>query len=181
IQLVIGTHIRLLQHVFRLGVLADHGARDPEQALVAALHDVAERLALAAANKRHQRVVVQRGVVDGCNMGMALHDFLLLHPIRCICMLEGSRLNPREWPGFPSGAAPGQIRRAGGGSAWTRRAGSLRVTTGTRGWPARSPPRRAAATPGPGCRRSPWSAAPGSAGVDRRPRPGAPAWKCRPR
>src|SRR3546814_4003492 len=54
----------LFRSVLGLGIVAYHGARDPEQALVAALHELAERTALAAPCQCHQLGVGQGGPGD---------------------------------------------------------------------------------------------------------------------
>src|SRR3546814_3680118 len=62
-----------------LGIVAYHGARDPEQALVAALHELAERTALAAPCQCHQLGVGQGGPGDCFGGGAIGHGKLLCH------------------------------------------------------------------------------------------------------
>src|SRR3546814_3153286 len=69
----------LFRSVLGLGIVAAHGARDPEQALVAALHELAERTALAAPCQCHQLGVGQGGPGDCFGGGVIGHGKLLCH------------------------------------------------------------------------------------------------------
>src|SRR3546814_17231925 len=72
-----GVRVGLLHHVLGLGIVAYHGARDPEQALVAALNELAERTALAAPCQCHPLGVGQGGRGD-CFGGGAIGQGKLL-------------------------------------------------------------------------------------------------------
>ena len=71
--------VGLLHHVLGLGIVVDHAARDAEQALVAALHEVAERLAVAALRQTHQCSIVQCGIGDAVGVGGRGHGCAPCH------------------------------------------------------------------------------------------------------
>src|SRR3546814_20382893 len=72
-----GVRVGLLHHVLGLGIVAYHGARDPEQALVAAMHELAERTALAAPCQCHHSTgesrVGKECVSTGRSVGLPIH------------------------------------------------------------------------------------------------------------
>jgi hypothetical protein len=102
-QLLERVHVGFLHHVLGFGIVIDHAACHAEKTLVAAPHDVAEGVAVAALHRTHQCRVVHRGVVDAQRVAWPDHVFLLALHIGCSNGQEVPGSKPVE-PPVPSGA-----------------------------------------------------------------------------
>ena len=105
-----GAGVGLLQHVLGLGLVAHHGAGDAEQALVAAGHDGAERLAVAGAGEGDEVGLRQGGVVEGGEGG---HRVSSLTPIGCGPSPAGSREPSLELRPSNAVSPPGSAGKSG--------------------------------------------------------------------
>ena len=89
VQVLEGIDIGGLHHVLGFGVVVDHAARDPEQALVAAPDDLQEGLAPAATGQFHQRGFAQFVEIDVRRRPDPRHrGSSRPHPIRCASARE---------------------------------------------------------------------------------------------